>query len=262
MSDDSGSSVLGSIAELLAGWTEFVNEPSTSLSQWRSRSEAQVASIMTLTAHVHATAMLLRPALPDGLTVVHMPLVRSIFESTITVVWCDEVADAADGLVNEGARQRRALSRSLAASRSMRDLADQVSAAEWGVLPTSSTEQAKYMEKRCDDVALDGAYAIYRVLGGFSHASIETIDAYLDTQSFTPGEPMSVKSNPGPLSSSHAWAHLVACCLVWSGMVVNYLDPARRRRNDLRRIARSLGTTPELSVKYAAHQRGRRLTKK
>lgn len=258
MSSDTADVNVESIDELLAGWTDFVDDPSTSLSEWRSRDEAQVVSIMTLTAHVHATAMMLRPALPHGLTVVHMPLVRSIFEATITVVWCDEVADAADALVNDGAHERRGLSQALAASCTMRDMAERVSDPQWGILPTSSTEQAKNMKKRCDDVALDGAYAFYRMLSGLSHASIETIDAYLDSESFTPGQPMSVKSNPGPVTSSHAWTRLIACCLVWSGMVVNYLDPTRRRRDDLRRVARSLDTKPHLAVHYSAHQRGRR----
>lgn len=76
-----------------------------------------------------------------------------------------------------------------------------------------------------------------------SHSSIDTIDAYLDGDTFRPGQPMSVKSNPGVLSSSFSWAHMVACCLVWSGMVTNYLDRGRTRRNDLRRVARPGGHT-------------------
>lgn len=65
-----------------------------------------------------------------------------------------------------------------------------------------------------------------------------------------------MKSNAGALDSSFSWAHLIACCLVWSGRVVDYLDPVRTRRNDLRRAARNLGIKPELPVHYQAHQRG------
>jgi hypothetical protein len=219
MADSQQESLPEMIAELLDGWKDFVTGTGTgpNLTDWRGRSEAQVATIMTLTAHVHATATILRPAIPDELTIAHMPLVRSIFESTITIAWCDEVADGALSLVTEGARQRRALRRSLEKSRTMSEMADQISGTDWSRLPTSSTPQARSIEQRCDDVALNGAYAFYRMLSGLSHVSIETIDAYLDAESFIPGEPMSVKSNPGPISSSPAWSHLVASCLVWSG---------------------------------------------
>lgn len=246
------------VEELLEGWKGFVQDGGPTLSDWRGRSQAQVATIMTLTAHVHATAAIVQPVLPDGLSIAHMPLVRSIFEATMTVVWCDEVADGAQSLVNEGARQRRALRASLETTRTMGDIAEQLSGTDWTGMPTSSEQQARSIEKRCDDVALDGAYAFYRVLSGLSHVSVETIDAYLDAASFVPGEPMSVKSNPGSLASSPAWSHLVACCLVWSGMVVNYLDPSRSRRSHLRSVARTLGIRPELPVKYDAHRRGRR----
>jgi len=49
---------------------------------------------------------------------------------------------------------------------------------------------------------------------------------------------------------------MVACCLVWSGMVTNYLDRRRTRRNGLRRVARALEVTPELAVRYSANRRG------
>jgi hypothetical protein len=262
MTDSQQDSLQEMIAELLDGWKDFVSGTGPNLVDWRGRSEAQVATIMTLTAHVHATAAILRPAIPDELTIAHMPLVRSIFESTITIAWCDEVADAAQSLVNESARQRRALRSSLEKSRTMSEMADQISGTDWSSLPTSSSQQARYIEQRCDDVALDGAYAFYRMLSGMSHVSIETIDAYLDAESFIPGEPLSVKSNPGPISSSPAWSHLVACCLVWSGMVVNYLDKTRSRRSQLRLVARALGIRPELPVKYDAHRRGQQSTKR
>lgn len=245
------------IDQLLDGWVQFVGYDGQALSDWNGRTEAQVATIMTLTAHVHSTATILRPALPTDLTIAHMPLVRSIFESTITVARCDEVADGANALINEGSRQRRNLRDSLARTHSMTEMATKISIGV-GSLPSSSDRQARRIEHRCADVALDGAYAFYRMLSGMSHASIDTIDAYLDGDSFRPGEPMSVKSNPGALTSSFSWTHMVACCLVWSGMVTNYLDQTRTRRNDLRRIARTLGIAPELAVKVSANHRGRR----
>lgn len=171
------------------------------------------------------------------------------------MVWCDEVADGANALINEGSRQRRNLRDSLAQTHSMAEMATKIKVGV-GSLPTSSDHQARRIESRCADVALDGAYAFYRMLSGMGHASIDTIDAYLDADSITSGQSMSVKSNPGVLSSSFSWSHMVACCLLWSGMVTNYLDRTRTRRNDLRRIARVLDVAPELAVKYSANRRG------
>lgn len=167
----------------------------------------------------------------------------------------DEVADGANALINEGSRQRRNLRDSLALTHSMAEMATKINVGA-GSLPTSSEQQARRIESRCAEVALDGAYAFYRMLSGMGHASIDTIDAYLDVASFTAGQPMSVKSNPGVLNSSFSWSHMVACCMLWSGMVTNYLDRTRTRRNDLRRIARVLDVEPQLAVKYSANRRG------
>lgn len=243
--------------QLIEGWVHMVDDDGPSLSDWRGRTDEQVATIMALTAHVHSTAIILRPVLPDGLTIAHMPLVRSIFEATMTVVWCDEVADGAAAMINEGSRQRLNLRDSLAGTKSMTELASKIGVGV-GSLPTSSAQQSRHVEARCADVALDGAYALYRMMSSMSHASIETIDAYLDNASFRPGQRLDVKSNPGVLGSSFSWAHMVAPCLVWSGRVTDYLDRGRTRRNDLRRIARVLDVAPELPVRYAAHQRGLR----
>lgn len=191
------------IEEMLDGWNSFVNDDVT-LTDIRARTDEQVATIMALTAHVHATALVLRSALPDGLTIAHMPLVRSIFESTITVAWCDEVADGTHALMNEGARQRRNLRDALARTRSLADMAHQMEVSS-AVLPTSSTEQARIIEKRCEDVAFDGAYALYRMLSGLGHASVQTIDAYLDENSFAESRRIGVNSNPGAMGSSFAW---------------------------------------------------------
>ena len=55
-----------------------------------------------------------------------------------------------------------------------------------------------------------------------------------------------------------AWSALVAYCLVWSGMVANYYDETRSRRNQLRRIARELGIKAELPVNAEAIAKRRR----
>ncbi|PZU04551.1 MAG: hypothetical protein DI630_00045 [Gordonia sp. (in: high G+C Gram-positive bacteria)] len=241
--------------DLLDGWVQSKGDHGPTLTDLRGRTEQQIAAVMTMTAHAHATALVLRPVLPDGLTIAHMPLVRAVFEATITAVWCDEVADGANALINEGSRQRRNLRKELGKTRSMAEMAEKINTGA-GSLPTTSEQQAKRIEARCSEVSLDGAYAVYRMLSGLGHASIDTMDAYLDEGSFTPGH-ISIKSNSGPLDSSFAWAHLVASCLVWSGRVVDFLDPARSRRSALQRAARALDINDLLRVDYNASARGR-----
>ena len=104
--------------------------------------QKKTQQLMTLTAHVHQAATVLRPVLRGGLTVAHMPLVRSIFEATMTVVWCDKVADGANALTNEGSSQRKNLRDTLATTHSMSELASKISVGAGG-LPTSSDQQAR-----------------------------------------------------------------------------------------------------------------------
>lgn len=243
------------IDELLEGWSNFTSSDGPALKGLRERTEPQVVTLMSLTAHAHQMAALVRPAIPGDLTVVHMPSVRAIFESTMTVIWCDEVADAAAAMVNESMRQRRALRTSMANSVTFAQMAAAVEELPADPLPSESNAQARHMERMCNDVGLDGGYALYRILSSLSHATVDTVDAYLDAETFVPDGPMSVRSRPATLTASRAWSHLVASCLVWSGMVTNYLDPARTRRNDLRRIARELEIKPVVPVRYDALQR-------
>jgi hypothetical protein len=252
---DNGN-VLRILDELLEGWTAFVGDPNTVLSRWGKRQELQVTAVITLVSHVHATAAHLRPALPDGLTIVHMPLVRSILDATLTAVWCDEVADGANALVNEAARQRANLIETLQQTQTFGKITDELQISDQDRLPSSSNQQARSAKERFDDIALDGAYALYRLLSGMSHISTETIDAYL--YPVPADHSVRVKVNPDPMPISAAWTHLIACCLMWSGRVVEYLDSSHARRSDLRRAARELGVKDVLPVRYTAHQRGSR----
>ncbi len=251
-----GAAIVDILDGLLEGWSSFVTDPTAVLARWQKRQELQVAAVITLVTHVHATAAYLRPALPGGLTIVHMPLVRSILEATVTAVWCDEVADGAAGLLNESARQRTNLIAALQQTQTFSEISDELNLTEYGRLPSSSNQQARSIEGRFSDVALDGGYALYRLLSGMTHISSETMDAYLYQDSFPAGRAMHIKTDPDPMGMSVTWTHLIACCLMWSGRVVEYLDTKHTRRSDLRSAARDLGVSDVLSVRYAAQQRG------
>lgn len=245
---------------LIASWDELVGSPGfkahstgTGARDGRSRTEAQTILIMAYATHVHETARLLIDYLPDRLTVAHAPLIRSMFETTMTLAWVDEVDDSAQALMTEEARQRRNLARNL------RELGDAENAAkirhqEDQELDTSSLAQARYFEQLAKDVGLEGAYTTYRVLSGLAHPSIQVADSYLDAED---GDQLFLRSHARPLShgTKDGWGHLIAMCLVWSGYVANYLDPHRTRRSELRRVARELGVSAELPVRLEAIQR-------
>lgn len=56
------------------------------------------------------------------------------------------------------------------------------------------------------------------------------------------------RARPMSHGAEDGWGRLVAMCLVWSGYAVNYLDPGRLRRSELRRIASELEISPELPI--------------
>lgn len=244
--------LIEALDELLDGWDEFV---STSHITWvgtgarkgRDRSEAQTAIVVGLVTHVHETARLLRPAMPDGLTIAHMPLVRSIYESTLTAVWADEVADGAEAIMKEEGRNRRALGQALNGIESFKEGVP-IPHTEWADVETPSANQARYFEQLAKEVALEGAYTYYRVLSGLSHVSIMTVDQYVEETQVGESEAgFRFIARPDP-KGSETWSSLVAYCLVWAGMVANYYDASRSRRGALRSIARKLGINPELAV--------------
>lgn len=247
--------------ELLSGWDTFVSDvlispEGTGARAGRHRTEAQMCIVMGLVTHVHETARVLRPFMPEGLTIVHMPLVRSIYESTLTAVWCDEVADGAEAIMKEDGRQRRALQQALAGIDSLQSSAP-IPYQEWADVETPSADQARRFEKMAGEVDLDGAYAYYRVLSSLSHVSIMTIDEYVEDVDRAGAKSIEFIARPEPVGGS-SWSYLVAYCLIWAGTVANYYDKTRMRRNELRRIARELGIRSELGIHVEAVQRGAR----
>ncbi|WP_434177122.1 DUF5677 domain-containing protein [Brachybacterium conglomeratum] len=208
---------------------------------------------MAYATHVPETARLIIEYLPDRLTVAHAPLIRSIFEKTMTLAWVDEVDDGAEALMTEEARQRRNLARCLM------EIGDAENAAmirhqEDQELDTSSLAQGRYFEQLTKDIGLENAYTTYRVLSSLAHPSIQVADSYLDSED---GDQLFLRSRGRALShgAKDGWGYLIAMCLVWSGYVANYLDPNRTRRSELRRVARELGVLAELPIRLEAIQR-------
>lgn len=245
------------VDELLRGWDEFVDASrlqtlGTGARRGRDRSMGQMAFVIGLVTHVHESARHLRQSMPGPLSVVHMPVVRAMYESTLTAVWCDEVDDGAAAKVTEHWRGRKNTRAAILDMNSF-DASQVPPRDEIQRLASESVEQGKEFVKLCDEVALDGAYFYYRLMSSLSHASVEVADAYLDLGE--DGHP-EILARPKPAANDE-WPYLtVVYCLIWSGMVANYYDPSRLRRNDLRRIAQGVGIAAELPVKASAVDHG------
>lgn len=238
---------------LLEGWDEFVASTKltargTGSRRGRNRTETQMAVVLGLATHVHETARVLRTWMPEQLTVVQMPLVRATYESTLTAVWCDEVDDAANAMLNEEGRFRRRLADTLGKSQSGLPFAEAIALEEWTDLETSSRDEAKWFERLAERVALDNAYGYYRILSNYSHPSTRVTSEYVAAID----DSVQLRRSPKPLAS-FGWSAVVACCLVWAGTVASYCDPTRSRRSELRVAARRLGIPASLPLlRYVA----------
>lgn len=248
------------IDELLEGWDTFcknvrVTPVATGARRGHNRTMPQFVVVISLVTHVHAVAKVLRSAMQGGaITVAHMPLVRSIYEATLTAVWCDEVPDGAAAIMKEEGRQRRNLESAMQSVASFA-AAKPMPHVDWADVETPSAAQGRSFEKLAEDVGLDGAYVFFKILSNYSHATVRVVDEYLLEDDGDLG--MRFRAEPDPLCGE-AWTHLVAACLVWAGMLANYCDAARTRRNELRAIARRLGIKPELPIRVDALRRASR----
>lgn len=254
-----GSDAVEALDELLAGWDQFVSTVKltgrgTGARKGRDRTQAQTAVVLALVTHVHETARLLRQWMPDGLTVLQAPLVRGLYETTLTAIWCDEVDDAHTAMMNAEGRFRVNLAETLRSGESTRAAADRVAYQDWEKLATTSNAEAQRFIDLASRVALDNAYGYYRMLSHLSHPSITLAEEYIDSD----GDSVIFKAHPDPLGSSRGWSYLIAYCLIWSGMVANYYDEGRTRRNAIRAVARRLEVAAELPVHLSPRSAPRR----
>ncbi|WP_067470319.1 hypothetical protein [Nocardia amamiensis] len=186
----------------------------------------------------------------DTSMVLVLPSVRACYETALTAHWIAQSADAAVALFNEEIRQRRNLAKTLrsASSSAMVGFADRVAHADLPDALTSSSAQAKSVErmlKDFDGVGTD-AYAYYRLLSGYSHAGGSLADQYLEEH---PTSPFTLRLEPSDPITPDIGVYLIGCCLVWAGSAARYIqhDP-KRRRQELRNAATKLGISPDLHL--------------
>ncbi|MFF3224059.1 hypothetical protein ACFYV7_14800 [Nocardia suismassiliense] len=218
--------------------------------------------VLAFAVHTHRLGeMVLDLVERDTSMVLVLPSVRACYETALTSHWIAQSADAAVALFNEEIRQRRNLAKTLrsASSPAMAGFADHIAHTDLPDALTSSSAQAKSVERMLQDFGSVGtdAYAYYRLLSGYSHPGGSLADQYLEDHQTSP---FTLRLEPSDPLTPDSGIYLIGCCLVWAGSAARYIqhDP-RRRRQELRDAATDLGISPDLHLgPQALHRQPRR----
>jgi hypothetical protein len=244
-------------AELLDTWNAAQGGQFTARRTRGSWTQPQLGSVHALTAHVHRLYVPATRLLDDGWALEAMPLVRTAYECALTAQWVAQTEDGANAFINEDARQRRALERTVKAGVPASIRGDgKIPGSDLEPLETTAGGPARNFEQLCDDLHPGGAsaYFPYRVLSMYAHATVALVDDYLEPNE--DGELGAMRLDPKPTASA-AWRGLLVSSLVWSGRAVDYFDQDHRRRSQLRAAARELGIESALQLSPAVGRRQR-----
>jgi hypothetical protein len=244
---DDGDEIVLLARRLIASWQDSGNRNIT-IKKGRSWTQPQFAIVHGLSAHAHRVAAPALDMLERGLVLESMPLVRTTFECALTAQWVAQIDDAAQAFINADIRKRRALVKDLeqAVSQAMRTGAPDIAARLVEELPSSSNAAANNFHDLCLDLQRAGydAYATYRMMSHFSHASVIVADEYLREPD--PGvAAFGLRMEPDQPPAS-TWSFMVAASLVWAGRAVDYFDSVNLRRSELREAAQLLNTTTDM----------------
>ncbi len=157
---------------------------------------------------------------------------------------------------NAEIRRHKAVKLTIGKSRQFMDRVQYLPETEHELENVSSLPQAKNFEALCSDLEPDGAtlYMLYRILSKTCHAGPNVIDQYLtpsDDGELNALHRMPLRPGMDPLLTTF----IVAASRILAGRAVDYIDPDRTRRSELRAAARDLGIPPELKLSAAAYQR-------
>jgi hypothetical protein len=164
--------------------------------------------------------------------------------------------ESAFAVYNAEIRRHRAVKLTVGKSKQFRDRLEDLPETDDELENVSSLPQAKNFEALCSDLDPDGAtfYLLYRILSKTCHAGPYVIDQYMTSsidEELDALHRMPLRPGMDPLLMTF----VVAASLILAGRAVDYIDPARTRRSELRAAARDLGIPPELKLSAAAFQR-------
>lgn len=219
------------IDDLLGAWSsrqEFTFKPP------RPKTLSQLGMVSGLSAHVFLTAAMLRPSIPDAMRPPHFLWIRSIWETTFTIIWVDQNPDAAQAVLNELSRNRGNIRDTMRkGSPGMAARAHQVAHADDPRIPTSLDAEARSFQALLgDSLSAHDIYATYRMLSGSCHPGAQLVDNYITDEAESVG--FALHRDGKQVDPAHV--DVVACCLVWTFRVCTYYSP---RDAPLRRLLRT-----------------------
>ncbi|WP_406218312.1 DUF5677 domain-containing protein [Streptomyces canus] len=168
-------------------------------------------------------------------------LLRTMFETTISLHWLSQKGDAgARGVLAEGDRTNRAALTDLEkAFKLPQDFIDTIK--NVAVEKTDESEIFRKFQAQCDEIdPKRELYSVYRHLCGYAHPS--TVGAFAFIEPTT--EPPSLRTEPR-VSNSVVEA-TAAMCLVWAGRDFDEMVSGKPRKQFLRSVAREVGLPPML----------------
>lgn len=248
------------IDDLLEGWQETYARSGGQLTfgQRDERPHAgRFVSIYGLAAHAHALIEHARPHLTTELLPAVLPLVRQAYECALTATWMALNRESAFAQFNEEIRRTRAVRVTLGKSRQFADRVELLAQEPEELSGVASLAQARNFSVLCDDLEPDGAtfYLVYRILSKYCHSGPFVIDQYLTPDEDT-GDIAALHVRPDrPGIDPELTTFVAAAALILAGRAVDFIEPSRTRRSDLRRAAHELGIPTELRLSAHARQR-------
>lgn len=249
--------------ELLNGWAghssveSFYQPAARRGKKFEANDIARITVVIGLVNHVYDTARAIALLVDSEQTNAAVPLVRSVYESALTAVWVVQSRDH-DGItafIHEYTRGRKALQDDAlkSATRAFRETAGNIPNADPS-LYEGSADSARQFRQICLDLNPGGvdAYILYRVLSGYSHATMNVVDLYFDERDDGTVVKLLEASEalePAPLIM------LTACSLAWAGRAFSYLSNDAAHRSVVRKAALKLGINPEPQLSENYYQR-------
>ncbi|WP_371861311.1 DUF5677 domain-containing protein [Microbacterium maritypicum] len=246
------------IAELQSEWdavseVRAFRQPKSRRGQrFTGADAARITAIIGLSRHVHDTSPAIMLLLEHGHISAAVPLVRLVFECSLTAAWLVQSTDdhGIRAFLHSYSRSRSSLQKDAmeATTRVFRDGAPEITDTD----PTpfgGSYDDAHRFGEICLDLKPAGkdAYIYYRVLSGLSHASPRVADLYFAPDSPDAGIP-AFRPTPDQSFPTDVLAFFTAASMVWSARAYSYLITNTQYRNFLRRSARQLEINDELQL--------------
>ena len=253
------------VDELLEEWDTFghpqpLHQPMARKGKrFKGGDVARLTGVFGLVRHAHESVRSLMLLIDRGHTSTVAPLVRAAYESALTAAWLVQSEDFHGVLAfgHEHARLRSALQKDAerALGTAFRDHASEITDTDTS-LWEGSYDSAQRFGQICRDLYPAGidAYLYYRMLSGYSHATVRAVDLY-----FAPpveGEPLpTYREKPDIPLPMRSLLFLSTASMVWSARAFSYLTQDKAHRATLRRRARLLGIEDSLQLSDEYRQR-------